>query len=134
MQSICHLGSSIATGDFNCDRFGDFIAGGQDYIISGAQGRICVGISNGSTGITFTTYSIANNNIASASSPSLFGVSVGASDFNGDECTDFAGGHTTQERQLRSIVLISVYRHRVLVPLAITKPGKCYNNKYKSKR
>jgi|JI9StandDraft_2_1071091.scaffolds.fasta_scaffold17353_2 hypothetical protein len=91
-----HLGSSIATGDFNCDGFGDFIAGGQDYNFSGAQGHVIVGISNGSTGITFTTYSGANNNIASASSPSLFGISVGASDFNGDGCTDFfAGGHTT---------------------------------------
>ncbi|HNF23164.1 MAG TPA: FG-GAP and VCBS repeat-containing protein [Leptospiraceae bacterium] len=91
-----HLGSSVSTGDFNCDGFGDFIAGGQDYNFSGAQGHIIVGISNGSSGITFTTYSGANNNIASASSPSLFGISVGALDFNGDGCTDiFAGGHTT---------------------------------------
>ena len=91
-----HLGSSISTGDFNCDGFGDFIAGGQDYNFSGAQGHVIVGISSGSAGITFTTYSSANNNIASASSPSLFGISVGALDFNGDGCTDiFAGGHTT---------------------------------------
>ncbi|MDX1958261.1 MAG: FG-GAP-like repeat-containing protein [Leptospiraceae bacterium] len=87
------LGRSLSSGDLNSDGFGDIIAGGDTYSSGGNFGIGIVAMSQGSTGITITSFASANK-IFHETTASQFGQTASVLDFNGDGYQDivFTGG------------------------------------------
>lgn len=89
------FGYSISAGDLNGDNFPDLVVGAPNYTPAGAvsAGRVYA-ILNGATGLfTSINASTANTIITGAPAGTTFwGISVSASDINGDGIADLISG------------------------------------------